>query len=149
VPVPGDLAARDQRDDERGERGDSDEVPAQAIAMAATAPDPVAAAHLLSILLDQMRPFDATRTAALAALSTDGRVRHAVAEALSWDFALVGDDVVLDHLAGDEAAEVRFAVARAAHVRRWIGDGVLRGLLGDPDPRVAATARFALAGRRG
>ncbi len=108
-----------------------------------------AGAHALAILLDHMRPIDATRAAATAALSPRLDVRLAVGEALTWCFPLVGADVVIDHLSRDADAAVRLAAARAAHARRGSIDdpAVLERLSVDPEPAVRDAARLALLGR--
>ena len=56
---------------------------------------------------------------------------------------------MIDHLARDEDASVRFAATRAAHARRASGgdDGTLARLTADPDPTVAHAAILALHGR--
>jgi hypothetical protein len=68
-------------------------------------------------LLESMTPFDATRTAALAAISPNVNVRWAIADALASRFPLVGDDLVLDQLRSDPDPNVRDAAARAANTR--------------------------------
>jgi hypothetical protein len=68
-------------------------------------------------LLESMNPFDATRTAALAAMSPNVNVRWALAQALASTFRLVGDDLVLDQLRADRDPSVREAAARAANTR--------------------------------
>ena len=75
-------------------------------------------AQVLASVLQQMSTFDATHAAATAALSSDPRVRHVLAEALACPFLLVGDDFVIDQLARDPEREVRVAALRAARVRR-------------------------------
>jgi hypothetical protein len=71
----------------------------------------------LARLLETMTPFDATRTAALAAISPNVYVRRALADALASSFALVGDDLVLDQLRVDPDPGVRDAATRAAIAR--------------------------------
>ena len=96
----------------------------------------------LALALARMRPLSATHIAATWALSNDDVRRLALAHSLEWSFPLVGDGMVLDHLAGDREPAVRAAVARAAWVRRGSGGdlGVLDRLVGDPDPEVRAIA---------
>jgi hypothetical protein len=72
----------------------------------------LAGAYLAS-LLDELEPFDATRAAALAALSPRADVRRALADALGARFHLVGDSFVLDHLRHDADPAVRAAALRA------------------------------------
>jgi hypothetical protein len=111
-------------------------------------PDPALAAHLWAVLLDTSSPFDATIALVDAAFSDEVTVRRATAEALIWDFPVLGADVILEHLSHDPSAVVRFAVARAVHARRRsLGDTLLIRLAVDPDDRVAAAASFALATR--
>jgi len=110
--------------------------------------DTVTSGYLFALTLEELSPMAALHLAATAALSDSEDTRASVAEALSWIFPLVGDDVVLDHLASDPSVRVRFAVARAAHARRCtLGDALLHRLLVDPAPRVAGTAAFALMPR--
>jgi hypothetical protein len=108
-----------------------------------------AGAHALAILLDHMRPIDATRAAATAALSPRVDVRAAIGEALTWVFPLLGDTVVIDHLSRDTEATVRLAAARAAHARRTHLDdpALLERLSLDPEASVRDAARLALLGR--
>lgn len=75
-------------------------------------------------------PFDATHALALAALSPDAAVRHVAAEALVSDVHVVGANLILDHLAGDQSALVRASVVRAARARRPSLDGSLLARLG-------------------
>ena len=111
------------------------------------APD-VAAAELgrgLALALTRMRPIEATSLAASWALSGEPVRRLAVAHALEWTFRLVGDSIVIDHLASDPDPAIRTAAARAAWSRRARGGdpGVLARLADDPDPRVRAIATVA------
>ncbi|HEY4243735.1 MAG TPA: hypothetical protein VGM88_28175 [Kofleriaceae bacterium] len=96
----------------------------------------------LALALQRMSPMSATHLAATWALSPDGVRRLALAHALEWPFALVGDALVIDHLSRDAATEVRCAAARAAWARRSSGAdlGVLDRLADDPDPAVRAIA---------
>src|SRR5687768_7491765 len=80
--------------------------------------DPALAAHRWAVLLDTSSPFDATIALVEAALSGEVAVRRATAEALIWDFPVLGAEVILEHLAADSSSVVRFAVARAVHARR-------------------------------
>jgi CheY-like chemotaxis protein len=67
--------------------------------------------------LQRLDPFDATELAATAALDPEVRIRQLLAEALITPFALVGDDVVLDHLSVDPDPGVRATAHRAAITR--------------------------------
>lgn len=99
----------------------------------------------LAMALSEMRPLGATQLASSWALSEFPMRRLAVAHALEWTFKLVGDDLIIDHLARDPDPKVRTEVARAAWVRRTAGGdpGVLSRLADDPDPQVRAIARRA------
>jgi hypothetical protein len=103
----------------------------------------------LALALDEMRPISATHLAATWALSEDPVRRLALAHALEWQFPLVGDGMVLDHLSRDHDPAVRVAVARAAWARRVLsGDtSVLARLADDPDPEVRAVAAMPRADR--
>ena len=83
-----------------------------------------------------------------SALSPRVQVRRALGEALTWIFALGGDDVIIDHLSRDEDVEVRFAAVRAAHARLASrGDhAVLHRLCTDPSSFVGHAALLALHG---
>ena len=99
----------------------------------------------LAQALGELRPIVATHLASSWALSTDPVRRLAVANAMEWQFPLVGDDLVIDHLSRDADPQVRLAAARAAWSRRTAGGdpGVLARLLEDPDPDVRAIAKSA------
>lgn len=99
----------------------------------------------LARALGEMPPLDATHLASSWALSDDPIRRHAVASSLEWQFKLVGDDLVIDHLSRDDDPQVRAAAARAAWSRRTVGGdpGVLARLVEDPDPDVRAIAKSA------
>src|SRR5688500_1217800 len=99
----------------------------------------------LATALADLPPFERTAAACELALSDDGGERRAIASALGWSFALVGDDRVIDHLASDADARVRRAAARAAWSRRTAGGdpGVLARLADDPDPEVREVAALA------
>jgi len=99
----------------------------------------------LAQALGELRPIVATHLASSWALSTDPVRRLAVANAMEWQFPLVGDDVVIDHLSRDDDPQIRAAAARAAWSRRTAGGdpGVLARLLEDPDPDVRAIAKSA------
>src|SRR6185436_16181258 len=99
----------------------------------------------LALALGEMRPLVATHLAATWTLSSDPLRRLAVAHALEWNFPLVGDALVLDHLSYDGDPAIRAAVARAAWARRQAGGdtGVLARLSADPDPAVRAVAAAA------
>jgi hypothetical protein len=101
----------------------------------------------LALALTEMRPLSATHLAATWTLSGDPVRRLAVAHALEWTFALVGDALVIDHLSHDGDPAVRSAAARAAWARRQTGGdaGVLARLSHDPDPQVRAVAVSARA----
>ena len=95
--------------------------------------------------LSALAPLEATHTACELALSSDRHARLAIASALEWRFKLVGDDVVIDHLASDADPEIRRAAARAAWIRRADGvdPAVLARLVHDPDPAVRDIAALA------
>lgn len=99
----------------------------------------------LAQALGELRPIVATHLASSWALSSDPVRRLAVANAMEWQFALVGDDIVIDHLARDDDPQIRAAAARAAWARRTAGGdpGVLARLVEDPDPEVRAIAKSA------
>lgn len=88
--------------------------------------------------LARMNPFDATRVVAIAALSPSVRIRQTIAESLASSFPLVGDDFVLDHLAGDPDTHVRSAARRASAVRGVAFEAVSLASFDDdePPPRV-------------
>jgi hypothetical protein len=113
----------------------------------ATEADDRAGGHALAVALARLPPLEATHRACELALSPARDHRLAIASALEWAFALVGDDLVIDHLASDADAPIRRAAARAAWVRRALGGdpGVLDRLRDDPDPGVREVV--ALAGR--
>ncbi|HEY5952642.1 MAG TPA: hypothetical protein VIV40_44390 [Kofleriaceae bacterium] len=94
-----------------------DQMITEELAVFASATDATTAARGIGILLEHMNPFDATRTAALAAMSPSVGVRHALARALASQLRLVGDDLVLDHLAADTDPRVRDAALTAASMR--------------------------------
>jgi hypothetical protein len=109
--------------DEDEDDVDDDVVTAALESMVVTV-DPEDAARRLARVLRTMKPFDATRTAALAALSPRVEVRRTLAEVLATRFRLVGDDMVLDHLRHDDDLSVRAAAAHATEARvgvtvRW------------------------------
>ncbi len=108
-----------------------------------------AIAQALAIALAQATPLEATHAACAWALAPESEQRLAIAAAMAWVFPLVGDGLVLDHLARDPAPAIRAAAARAAWARRASGGdpGVLARLADDPDPAVAEVARLALRDR--
>lgn len=99
----------------------------------------------LALALGDMRALAATHLVATWSLSSDPVRRLAVAHALEWRFALVGDSLVIDHLSRDGDPQIRAAAARAAWARRQTGGdlGVLARLRLDPDPAVRAVADSA------
>ena len=108
--------------------------------------DPCDAAAMLgrqlAHALCEQSPLEATHLATTWALSDDSLRRVAIAYALEFPFRLVGDDVVLDHLARDPDPQVRAVVARAAWVRRpTLGTDIVDRLTSDPDPEVRSIAR--------
>ncbi len=106
-------------------------------------PDAAAAlGRSLALAVARMRPIEATHLITTWAMSDDRVRRLAVAHALEWEFKLVGDSVVIDHLASDPDPAVRIEIARAAWVRRGVADvyGALARLIEDPDPDVRAVA---------
>ena len=110
--------ARTVRDDvsARDDDIDDDGVDAAIERMVSTT-RPVVAAQKLRALLEHMDPFDATRTATMAAISSNVDVRRALADALSWPFRLVGETFVLEQLMADADYDVRIAARAAARVR--------------------------------
>lgn len=98
----------------------------------------------LAIALQRMEPIEATHITSAWALSPDPMRRIGVARALEWQFPLVGDRVVIDHLSRDPDPAIRVACARAAWVRRATGGdpGVLDRLAMDVDPAVRAVANW-------
>ncbi len=106
-------------------------------------PDAAAAlGRSLALAVAKMRPIEATHLVTTWAMSEDRVRRLAVAHSLEWQYKLVGDAVVIDHLARDPDPAVRLEIARAAWVRRGVADvyGALARLLDDPDPDVRAVA---------
>jgi hypothetical protein len=99
----------------------------------------------LAHALVELRPLAATQLAASWALSTEPLRRHAVALALEWSFPLVGETLLIEHLADDPDPQIRAASARAAWARRTSGidPAVLARLAEDPDPEVRAVALAA------
>ena len=99
----------------------------------------------LALALTRSSPLSATHLASTWALSHDPLRRLALAHALEWPFHLLGDRMVIDHLARDPDPRIRAEIARAAWARRATGGdpGVLDRLAEDPDPTVAAIARGA------
>ena len=71
-------------------------------------------AEVLTILLSNMHPLDATRSICDAALSPSPDVRRVLAEALGRCEQTVGRGSVLQHLMHDDDADVRHAAVRAA-----------------------------------
>lgn len=71
----------------------------------------------LAMALKEARPLAATQVASTWATSADPLRRLAVAHALEWKFRLVGDDLILDHLAQDGEPTVKQAATRAAWAR--------------------------------
>lgn len=106
-------------------------------------PDAAAAlGRSLALAVARMRPIEATHLVTTWAMSEDPMRRLAVAHSLEWQFKLVGDAVVIDHLARDPDPAIRLEIARAAWVRRGVADvyGALARLIEDPDPDVRAVA---------
>jgi hypothetical protein len=106
-------------------------------------PDAAAAlGRSLALAVAKMRPIEATHLVTTWAMSEDPVRRLAVAHSLEWQYKLVGDAVVIDHLARDPDPAIRLEIARAAWVRRGVADvyGTLARLLEDPDPDVRAVA---------
>ena len=108
--------------------------------------DPCDAASMLgrqlAFALCEQAPLEATHLATTWALSEDPLRRIAIAQALEFPFRLVGDDVILEHLARDPDAKIRGVVARAAWVRRpTLGTAIIDQLSADPDGEVRSIAR--------
>lgn len=103
-------------------------------------------ARELAARLAELPPLRAMGAAADLALSPERPERLAIAGALAWEFPLVGDRTVLDHLSRDPSSDVRAATARAAWMRRssQLDTDVLRRLLGDDDPDVRNAAWLAI-----
>lgn len=121
---------------------------APAAAAAAPAEAPVlASGRSLALELAELPALASMGVAAELALSGAPDERLALAEALGWSFPLVGDGVVIEHLAGDPEPAVRAAAARAAWIRRTnqLDLTVLHRLLGDDDPEVRAAAWLAVS----
>jgi hypothetical protein len=70
--------------------------------------------EVLSILLQNMHPFDATRSICDAALSPSADVRRVLCDALARNEQTVGRGSVLEHLMRDDDPQVRHAAVRAA-----------------------------------
>lgn len=102
----------------------------------------IALGRSLALAVARMRPIDATHLITTWALSDDPMRRLAVAHSLEWQFKLVGDSVVIEHLAQDPDPLIRMEIARAAWARRGVADvyGALARLIEDPDPDVRAVA---------
>jgi hypothetical protein len=99
----------------------------------------------LALALADLAPLDATAAACELALSPEVSRRLAIASALEWSFALVGDDFLVDHLIADRDPQVRRAAARAAWIRGMLGADRRRlaRLAADPDPAVRFVAALA------
>jgi len=140
--VPGDLPSISRRGDDVASADDADDATDTDVANRA------ARAHNLAVALAHLAPIEATRTACEWALAPQMERRLAVAAALEWAFPLVGDDLLIDHLARDDEAVIRAAAARAAWARRAAGGdpGVLARLVSDPDPHVREVATLAVRG---
>lgn len=100
----------------------------------------------LAVALSRAPALVATELAARWAVSGDAARRLAIADALSWRFRLVGDDVVIDHLSRDSDPVIRRAAALAAWTRRAAGgdDHVLERLADDPDLEVRRVVCLAI-----
>jgi hypothetical protein len=98
----------------------------------------------LAIALARMEAIEATHIASTWALSPDPLRRKGVARALEWQFPLVGDGMVIDHLSRDPDPGIRVSCARAAWIRRATGGdpGVLDRLRFDVHPEVRAVAAW-------
>lgn len=107
-----------------------------------------AIARELAARLARLPPIRAMGAAAELALSPEAPERLAIAGALAWEFPLVGDQTVIEHLSRDPAATIRAATARAAWIRNTHqrDTEVLRRLLGDDDPEVRDAAWLAVRG---
>lgn len=119
---PSDVTTRDAVPPNDDDELDDELVEAAVESLVAN--DPSGASGRLATLLSRMHPFDATRTAALGALSPNADVRRALAAALASRFKLVGAGFVLDQLSRDPAPDVRSEALRAIDARigirvRW------------------------------
>jgi len=127
--VPATAAARAGEPSDRARPGDADLADDEALGRA------------LAQRLVELPPGEAITAAAELALSPEIRERVVLATALASEFPLGADDVLIDHLATDDAPAVRAASARAAWARlRRDETDVLHRLLGDHDPEVRAAA---------
>ena len=78
--------------------------------------------HWLALSLSTMPRFAATEIACNWALSHHADKRLALACALAVPFPLVGDDVVIDHLARDRVGAVRRAARAARRIRMRVDE---------------------------
>ena len=78
--------------------------------------------HWLACSLSQMPQLAATEIACNWALSHHADKRLALACALSVPFPLVGDDIVIDHLARDRVGAIRRAARHARRIRMYRGE---------------------------
>ena len=119
VALPGTAAGGTELADDMTARDDEadDHLVETAVESLVASNDRRRAGRQLAHLLEVMSPFDATRTAALAATSPLADVRLAVAEALATRFRIVGDGLVLEQLRDDAEADVRAAATRALEIR--------------------------------
>ena len=136
--APGAANARAVEETELRELEDDREIDRESLDVAAAAG---ALGRGLAVALSELRPLAATQLAATWSLSNDPVRRLAVGIALEWPFALVGDALVIDHLARDPSSEIRAAAARAAWIRQQTS--VLERLGEDADPIVRAIAHAA------
>jgi hypothetical protein len=120
--APADAAVQTGDDSSPFDRDDDDAIDdtIDIIEAAVVSSEPQVASAWLCDLLQALDRFDATHTAAHAALSPHASVRRALGDALARPFLLVGDDFVLDQLARDAEPDVRAAAGRALAVRRSI-----------------------------
>jgi hypothetical protein len=136
VAVPITTASAATRDERPSDADDADGADDDGMPAGSTA---------LAVALHHLPPFEATELAAAWASSPQRARRLAIADALALEFALIGHDVMIDHLSRDRDPVIRFAAARAAWSRQPTGgdDGVLARLASDPNAAVRALARLA------
>ena len=117
VPASASASAGRPLYDDVAHSDDDDELDDDSVELAVESLVTYGGGDRLARLLESMMPFDATRTAALAAIHPNVNVRWALAVALASRFPLVGADLVLDQLRADRDPNVRDAAVRAVNTR--------------------------------